>query len=340
MGIITAYLIKTLLFQILPGLSLSVLVARKWPEWPLPIPLAIGLGSASLIGIWLINIVMLLLPGLPAWVHVGLALVPLGVFLPWSLLNRSWVLVFQRLKGIAVWQFMVGTLAVGMVLMVALFYAYKKPVSEHDAFEYLALGKQLGRDRAITYSKYAYFENSGFFYVGRHAFAYPLNFTLESLSDSVVGPSDALYFRAYSSFYLLLLALLLYGILRLYFRDQSFWLTLFFILNYGLIFNALQFHLDSARIFFLLATVLVLIQWPVNPEKRHYITLGVFMGFQAYMHSIGAIFAGIELLALVVYLTIQKTIVWPKMAQVAALALLFGGYHYVIDTFWGTGWIF
>jgi hypothetical protein len=76
------------------------------------------------------------------------------------------------------------------------------------------------------------------------------------------------------------------------------------------------------------------------PSNITLILFGVFAAAQAYIHSLGVFIA--------IFLSLSFFIFYPaKFSQKARqsfilfiIIILFGGIHYVMDVFLGTGWIF
>jgi hypothetical protein len=67
--------------------------------------------------------------------------------------------------------------------------------------------------------------------------------------------------------------------------------------------------------------------------------LGAVGGMAANSHSLNVV--AISVFILVLFLSKKRTKNnLLKIAFCLILVLIFGGLHYILDTFWGTGWIF
>ena len=213
------------------------------------------------------------------------------------------------------------------------------PLEGHDVLQYAVMGKIFYQEKAIEFHGYRPYEKTGFYSRNSHAPSFSLLATWERLLNSVLGVDQDLYFKSTGAFYGLcivfvflfhlarrsrLLALL--GLLAL-FSGLGFFLTL------------VTFHLDSFRMFFLLVSWILLAKSVMKRSRYLVAAMAVFSGFAAFAHSLGAIVAGLNVLALLIFYEGDWKEKLRLGAMTAAIILACGGIHYVIDTFWGTGWI-
>jgi len=77
-------------------------------------------------------------------------------------------------------------------------------------------------------------------------------------------------------------------------------------------------------------------------EKKDFLSfllLGIFSGFAAFAHTIGAVLVVFNCLALFIFLKGNLKYKLKKTTSVTLLVIAFGWLHYLLDIIWGYGWI-
>jgi 4-amino-4-deoxy-L-arabinose transferase-like glycosyltransferase len=111
-------------------------------------------------------------------------------------------------------------------------------------------------------------------------------------------------------------------------------------LTYGFYLAFITYHIDCTRIFLLLLSLYFMASLLKYPGRKSALLFGAAAGLAAFAHSLGAFLVIIELLLVFVFLKQQMLNRIRLMSYSVVLVLLFGGLHYLIDTFYGTGWVF
>ena len=235
--------------------------------------------------------------------------------------------------------FWIPVLLVAMVCVVVFGYVIQQPIKDHDVVQYAMLGRIIAEDRAIDFGGYRPHERTGFYSQVVHPPAFSLLHTWEKFSQKLLGGSGDLLFRSISPFYaLLILAVIFYWVRRI-----KFVIALLGILvcMSGLAFylSLTTYHIDSFRIFFSAVSWIFLARSIERPGKHYYAMLGISSGLAAFAHSIGVMVAGLNCLALFLFLPVPMTRRAVVSLAVSLTVLFFGGIHYILDIFWGTGWI-
>jgi hypothetical protein len=234
---------------------------------------------------------------------------------------------------------LVGLIALLFFVFCQISYSIIKPFTEHDSFEYAIQGKIFAKDLSIHYIKNRFDTTSGFFYVGLHGYLYPLIYSLENMYTAFFSkPSDFL-FRGLNNFYSLFIPLLV----GTFFKNKSLKLTLIILLtiifSYSFLFTALQTSIDHLRIYLLLVFILL---WQENLNEAKFafaILLFIILGLSANTHSLNMIISCFLFFAWGILQLINKKSF--SLILVGLGAFIIGGaFHYILDTFWGSGWIF
>lgn len=309
------------------------------PEWPLVLAgLALGPYLTTLV----------LYYSLVLWHGVSpvvLALLPMVLFmalLQWSGMGRQRLLLL--LKGIparvtdpSMWPFVVGSLFLGVVTFV---FLLNKPLVDHDVLEYGIQGRIFLRDRAIIYQRFHFDAASGFHYVGLHGFSFPLLFTWEGLWASFGGVRTDLWVRSITMWYAWLLIAFCWSLLRRVDRWGAVFGGIALTAPIGFLFLMTIYHLDSYRIFFFTAALGAYVALLQRPSQERLLLFAALAGAQAFIHSVGAILAGVMVAVLVFALPQPWSIRVQWLLRGVGVMLLMGAIHYVVDVFKGTGWIF
>ena len=217
-----------------------------------------------------------------------------------------------------------------------------RPLMGHDVLEYAVQGRHLFLEKAVVYQAHHYHELSGFYYVGLHGWGYPLQQSWACLWDDAMGQGGFdLFFKAQTPWYGFLVMALVYRQLRGVDGRLANLGLLVMTMTYGWLLTTYSFHVDTFRIFLLMALLLVTMMAVKRADGFSLTAVGIFGGLAAFAHSLGVLVAGISLFTLLLFLPgklIKERL--PRLVGIGALLLLFGGIHYVMDVFYGTGWIF
>lgn len=215
------------------------------------------------------------------------------------------------------------------------------PIIGHDMLEYAIQAKYFAQHRLIEYVENRYHPETEFFYVGLHGFSFPLLGSWEVLFSELFGKTENDYYlKSITGYYSFLI-----------FFTQFFWLkrinvwlatvasiALFF--TYGFFITITEYHINSYRIFMIIAAFISL-AYAINYHSGlTLVLLGIFSGAQAFIHSFGVFVSVFIVMAFFLFYknTMQKKILYTLL--ITAIIMLMGGIHYVMDVFFGTGWIF
>ena len=207
--------------------------------------------------------------------------------------------------------------------------------------EYAIQAKHFAREKLIAYIPNRYHAENNFFYVGLHGFSFPLIGTWEYLFSEIFGIYDNDYLlRSVTGYYGILILVLIYHFIKKYSRFYALSAITLLFSSYGFYLMVTDYHIDTYRIFMILAAFAGLGLAIKHPSNITLILFGVFAAAQAYIHSLGVFIA--------IFLSLSFFIFYPaKFSKKAVQSLvlffvimLFGGVHYVMDVFLGTGWIF
>jgi len=235
----------------------------------------------------------------------------------------------------------ISLLLVMMIYFILSFiHILQLPVDGNDVLQYAAQGKALFKTKHIEFRGLLLDPETGFYKPSFHAPGFSLFLTWERILNSLFSIESDLLFRSFAFYFgLLILAGQYY-----YLRSKGKWLALLGTL--GLLssvsfFNAfIHIHIDTYRIFFLLASWIYLARAIEKRDRLSFFLLGSSSGFAAFAHTLGALLAAITLLIFFVFLKGSLLYKVRIASLVSLLALATGGIHYVLDIFWGNGWIF
>lgn len=215
------------------------------------------------------------------------------------------------------------------------------PIIGHDMLEYAIQAKFFAQQRLIEYVENRYHPETEFFYVGLHGFSFPLLGSWEVLFSELFGKTENDYYlKSITGYYSFLI-----------FFTQFFWLkrvniwlavgaSVILFFTYGFFITITEYHIDSYRIFMIIAAFISL-AYAINYHSNlTLILLGIFSGAQAFIHSFGVFVSVFIVIAFLLFYknTRQKKILHTLL--ITAIIMLMGGIHYVMDVLFGTGWIF
>lgn len=242
-----------------------------------------------------------------------------------------------------IWHYFSGDRLFFLFVLFLLFYtsglAFFKPITDHDALIYVAQGKVFFDDLAINYGPERFHEANSYYYIGQHAFTYPLQLTWERMINQVIGVESDIFFRHISLFYFVLMLALPYYWLRKVNARLGF-LAVVLLFTAGVNWNSLMYqNLDTFRIFLFAVMVIFMLRLVRKVNKLHVLGFGLFAGLAAGVHSIGMMLAAMAGLVLVLFMRgnfVRERL--PAWGMAAVLIVLFGGLHYLLDLTIGTGW--
>jgi hypothetical protein len=309
------------------------------PEWPLVLA---GMALGPYLTTLVLYYTLALWHGVAPFV---LALLPLLLFVALmrgaghgrQRLVQLWAGIPARLKDPSLWPFVLGTLFLAVVT--ALFLV-NKPLVDHDVLEYGVQGRIFLHDRAIVYQRFHFDAASGFHYVGLHGFSFPLLFTWEGVWAALAGVRTDLWARSITMWYAWLLIAFCWSLLRRVDRWGAVFGCIALTAPIGFLFLMTIYHLDSYRIFFFTASLAAYVALLQRPSQDRLLLFFALAGAQAFIHSVGAILAGVMLAVLVFALPQAWGTRLQWLFRGVGVMLLMGAIHYVADVFKGTGWIF
>lgn len=215
------------------------------------------------------------------------------------------------------------------------------PIEGHDALVYGNFGKLYAQKREIRYVKLMYPASSGFVFIGSQKPAFSLLLTWEMmLNDAQTNENENyeydLYFRSISGYY----GLLIVGITFFWLQRKNKLLALLglLVLFSGLRFflMVMDYHLDSYRIFFLTLSWVWLGYTIKNRDRLSFILLGIFSGFAGFIHLIGLLAAGFNLISFFIFSEEPlKTRAW-KTAFLILIILACGNFQYILEFLFGS----
>lgn len=231
-------------------------------------------------------------------------------------------------------------LAIAYYVLLGVKNIFLKPITGHDMLEYAIQGKIFYHNVIIKYQQHLFDNFSNFYYVGLHGYGFPLLATWERIFDHYFGINSDFYFRSVTVYYGLLILLIVYYWLNK--KDKFIALAgviaLYFC--YGYLIAVSEFHIDTFRISLFTITLICFARAIKDINWFTVFCLGFFGGMQAFSHSIGAILIVIELGLLFLFIKTNFVDRILKIGFATLIVLFFGGIHYVLDVFYGTGWIF
>jgi hypothetical protein len=256
------------------------------------------------------------------------------------LINNKYLKIYQKEQMI-----LYSNVALLFIILVVCFFWVKQILftsfEGHDMLEYAIQARHFAREKLIEYIPNRYHIENNFFYVGLHGFSFPLIGTWEYLFSEIFGIYDNDYLlRSVSGYYCILIFVIIYTFIKKYSQFVAISVLILMFSNYGLFITLTNYHIDSYRIFMIIAAFTGLALSIKSPSAISLILFGVFAAAQAYIHSLGVFIA--------LFLCLSSFIFYPgKLSKKVTpsflllfIIMLFGGIHYIVDVFWGTGWIF
>jgi hypothetical protein len=338
------FLIQIVLNFLLPGLLVKLFLDRFAShlfEGKEPLQYLISFGSGACIQVCALYYLLLIVPGLwQGFYPIFLFTIQLlGLYF----LKFEWSKIWYALPSIIpTWfknpKYNVRLFAAFWIYWII--FSVVNPVAEHDYFEYAIQGKIFFRDLAIPYVPIRYDALTGFCYVGLHGFLLPLFATLDHFQRFFTGIETDYFFRSITGFYWAMILLFQYHLFKPFNARMAGWANLVLMLTYGFYLSFITYHIDCTRIFLLITSLWFMAEMLMYPGRKTALLFGAAAGMTAFVHSLGVFLVVIELGLVLVFLK-QPLLNRVRLLTYAfVMVLLFGGIHYLIDTFYGTGWIF
>ena len=250
---------------------------------------------------------------------------------------------FKNLSAYYRVEFIVFSLVIILLLASFLFlYAtntLQTQLDETDALKYGTLGKILFKEKSLEYRWIRTNPKTGFYMIINHAPSFSLLLTWEKIMDSFFKADKDLYFKSLSTYYaLLILAVFIFWLSK---KNKYLALLGVFALLSGFSFlrTFIEQGLDSYRIFFLIISWIFLANAIKKKDFFSFFLLGIFSGFAAFAHTIGAILVIFNCLTLFIFMKGNLKNKLSRTGSIVIFVIIFGWFHYILDTFWGFGWV-
>ena len=287
-----------------------------------------------LFGVFAIYIFILLFPGRKYF------------FILWLEIKKKIEVTKKRLKNSDVYYKTEIILfsSIIILLLVSFLFLYctntlHTPLDGADALRYGTLSKIIYTEKSLEYRWIHYYPKTGFYYRTNHAPSFLLLLTWEKIMDSPFKVDKDLYYKSISTYYaLLILCITFFWLSR---KNKYLALLGIFALLSGFSFfqTLITQHLDSYRIFFLAISWISLAYFIEKKDILSFWLLAVFSGFAAFAHTIGAVIVVFNCLALFIFMHGKLKYRFKRLSAVTVLIIAFGWLHYILDIFWGYGWI-
>lgn len=246
----------------------------------------------------------------------------------------------KHAKEIARWSYTALVLLILIYLAISFRNVLHMPVSGYDALSYAAEGKALFKIKHIEFRSMMLDPETGMYIPSIHAPSFSLFLTWEKMLNSLFGFKSDLLFRGIAFYFGLLILAGQYYCLRI----KGKWLALLGtigLLSCFSFFCAMMYiHIDTYRIYFIAVAWFYLAGALKKQDRLSYLLLGITSGMAAFAHTLGALMAAITILVFSVFLKGSFLYKIRIASLVFLLTLATGGIHYVIDSLWGSGWIF
>lgn len=230
---------------------------------------------------------------------------------------------------------------IAVLLILGLSNLFLLAVPGHDFLVYMVQGNELFLDKAIVYTDHLYNPETGFYYVGLHGWSFPLQSTMEKMVDDCFFFGYDLYFKSLTLLYgLLLLTIVYYLGKRTFGNIYAVLMVMVLVLAKGYFISLLYSHIDSYRIFFYTVSTVFVLRQLDKPQWKTLPIIGFLVGTSGFSHSLGIILSVIVGAALLFFIPKNLKYRLKYLAVFTILVLAFGGFHYILDVFYGTGWIF
>jgi len=213
------------------------------------------------------------------------------------------------------------------------------PVDGTDALRYGTFGKIFFIEKSLEYKWIRPYPKTGFYLIANSAPSFPLLLTWEKIMDSFFNVDKDLYYKSISTYYGLLILTIMFFWLSKKNKYLAF-LSVFALLSGFSFFQSLiTQHLDSYRVFFLIISWIYLAYAIEKKDSLSFFLLGIFSGFAAFSHTIGAVITTFNCLAFFIFIKGNFKNKLTNTVFITILIIAFGWLHYILDIIWGFGWI-
>ena len=271
------------------------------------------------------------------FILISLAWVVLGIF-SFKELKEN---IFYAIKVIQKRSLLSFLIFIGAFLFFVILCLYidKRPMTEHDTFEYAVQGRIFYKEKLIAYSLHRFNDANNFYYVGLHGFSFPLILTWENIANFNVKFTNY-FFKAISGWYAGILLLLSFFILKKIDLISGIVGVLAIAFVYGFFIAAIKFHIDTFRIFLMVSSVYLMMKYLLTNQNSFLWMSAVICGLHTFVHSSGVFLSGALFLSAFLF-SPEKVSYKIKLFTIATIIfILFGGIHYVLEVTIGTKWIF
>jgi hypothetical protein len=224
-------------------------------------------------------------------------------------------------------------------IFILLNYHLRLPIYESDTLKYAEMGKICFQEKSLEY-KWALYDRIGSASPRfNSAPSYALILTWEKMTGWLFKADQDIYFKMVSAYFsLLILAIMIFWLAK---RNKILALlgAFAFLSGFSFFITLFQFHLDSFRIYFIIISWIFLSYAVDRDDRLSFVLFGLSSGLAAYAHTSGAIVALINVL---IYMFFIKGPLKSKISKTCFLLIIiffFGFIHYILDVFWGGGWI-
>lgn len=234
---------------------------------------------------------------------------------------------------------LVLTAALALFLFIFLTRTIHIPLDDSDALQHGTLGKILYREKSLEYRWVKPDPKTGFYQTINSAPSFSLLLTWDKMTAGLFKVDQDVYFKSTSAYYALLI--LIGAVAGLARRSKAAALAAVIVLlsAFPFFITLFQQHLDSFRIYFLLASWICLAFLIEKDDLLSFVLFGLFTGFASFAHTIGAICAIFNVAAYLLF--VRRA--WPdrlrKTCILVGFVFAFGWIHYLLDIVWGLGWI-
>jgi hypothetical protein len=237
-------------------------------------------------------------------------------------------------------KFTLPYLLAGIVLLTAWQYVvFTVPVLRHDTFEYATWGNTIFRNKAVLYTHNTCDQNTGFYYVAKHGLSFPLFAVWGNIYNDMYKVSTDYFFRSITGWYWILIVCLFYYWIRSYNKTLAAVAVLCLITAPAFAASFVYYHVDTYRILLLMLSLYFFTRCVERRTTLYLVIFGVLCGLMSNAHSIGVFFTAIYYLLYVAFAKLSLRQRVNDLLLIAALTLIFGGIHYILDILFGTGWI-
>lgn len=230
--------------------------------------------------------------------------------------------------------------ALSFFILISFFLSLIMPVYSNDLAEYVMLSRYFIDGNTQFIDGERFFENTGFYYIGLHAPGFPLLGAFGDWVFSLHNYGNAVFIKSITGVYAALLLFVSY----LYFKKVwnrpivAVMPIFLFISSYGVIISMVKFHIDTIRIFTILAVVYVILN-KNRFSSLYYTILGVVCGLACFIHSLNVFFVFILVFIDFINSDLRGYNKFLKYFISALYIIGLGGIYYLLELTFGSGWV-